>query len=77
MDTTFQSLGLDKLSQNEKIALVHDLSEELEATIPQSSWLTVAQREELRRRIADMDSNPDTSIPWEEVEAEIQRRFSP
>lgn len=75
MATTFESLGLQKLSQDEKIALVDDLSEELEAAIPQSSWLTPSQREELRRRIADMDANPHDSIPWADVQAEIERRF--
>ena len=75
MPMTFESLGLQKLSQHEKIALVDDLSEELEMIIPQSSWLTTNQREELRRRIADMDANPHDWIPWADVKAEIERRF--
>ncbi len=77
MATTFESLGLEKLSHDEKIALVDDLSDELEASPPQSPWLTPVQREELRRRIADMDANPHDSIPWADVQAEIESRFGP
>ena len=75
MATTFQSLGLEKLSPVEKIMLIDDLSEELEAEGAQSSWLTPVQREELWRRIADMDANPHDSIPWSDVKAEIERRY--
>ena len=75
MATTFQSLGLEKLSPVEEMILVDDLSEELEAEGAQSSWLTPLQRDELRRRIADMDAHPHDSIPWGDVKAEIERRY--
>ena len=75
MATTFQSLGLEKLSPVEEMILVDDLSEELEAEGAQSSWLTPVQRDELRRRIADMDAHPHDSIPWGDVKAEIERRY--
>ena len=75
MATTFASLGLQALSDSEKVALVDDLSEEVETTVPPASWLTPTQRTELKRRIADLDANLGDTIPWEDVEAEIERRF--
>ena len=36
--------------------------------------LTEAQKEELDRRIAEMDANPHTGIPWETVREEARKR---
>ncbi|HEX4589868.1 MAG TPA: addiction module protein [Gemmataceae bacterium] len=33
-----------------------------------------AQKDELDRRIADMEANPDDEVPWEQVYAESMRR---
>ena len=32
-------------------------------------------KRELDRRIAELDANPESAIPWEIVEAEINERF--
>ena len=74
MATSFASLGLSHLSHWEKIALVDDLAEELELAASPPA-LSLAQREELKRRIADIEANPDSWIPLNEVHAEIERRF--
>ena len=37
--------------------------------------LTEAQKQELDRRLAELEANPDEVTPWEEVEAEIRARL--
>jgi putative addiction module component (TIGR02574 family) len=36
--------------------------------------LTDGQKQELDRRIADMDANPDDEVPWEQAYAESLKR---
>lgn len=74
MPVTIASLGLDKLSRDERLALVQELWDSIAAE-PGPSLLTDAQREELRRRVADADANPDDGIPWEQVKAEGRAKF--
>jgi putative addiction module component (TIGR02574 family) len=71
---TFASLGLDKLSREERLALVQELWDSIAADNPRS-LLTDAQRAELRRRVAEDDANPDDVIPWEQVKAEGRARM--
>jgi putative addiction module component (TIGR02574 family) len=37
--------------------------------------LTEAQREELDRRLADHEANPDDVVPWDEVKASARARI--
>ena len=37
--------------------------------------LSEAQKQELRRRIAEDDANPDDLVPWELIKAEALARF--
>lgn len=34
--------------------------------------LTAAQQEELTRRLADLEENPEDELPWEAVKAELE-----
>lgn len=38
--------------------------------------LTPAQAEELERRLEEYRSNPESGIPWEQVKAELERKYS-
>lgn len=62
MSATLASLGLDKLSRDERLALVQALWDSIAAEGPH---LTDAQRAELERRIAEDDADPDGGVPWE------------
>ncbi|MBY0523080.1 MAG: addiction module protein [Gemmataceae bacterium] len=74
MATTFASLGLSGLSDGEKLEVIGQLWDDLVATIPPGGLLTEAQREELRRRVADAEANPDDWVAWEEaLEATLKR----
>jgi putative addiction module component (TIGR02574 family) len=74
MTTLLKSLGLDKLSRDERIALAQELWDSIVAE-QGPSLLTEAQRMELLRRADEADADPDGGIPWEEVKAKARARF--
>jgi len=71
MTVSLKSLGIEKLSVEERIALV----EELWDSIAEATPLTEAQRRELDRRLADHEANPDDVIAWDAVKASIAARL--
>ena len=75
MPVTMQSLGIDRLTVEEKLSLVHEIWDDIVDHGPNPS-LTDAQRTELRRRVAEDDVDPDAALPWEEVYSSIVRRYS-
>ncbi len=73
MAATIQTLGIDKLPVDEQLSLVRELWDHIAASGP-TPRLSEAQRQELRRRVADDDAHPDDVIPWEQVKAEARQR---
>ena len=71
MNASLKSLGIEKLSVEERIALV----EELWDSIAEATPLTATQRAELDRRLEDHKRNPEDVIPWEAVKASITARL--
>lgn len=67
MSSQFQTLGIDKLSFSERIALVQAIWDSIAAEV-ESVPLTEAQRQEVDRRLAAHRANPQAAIPWEQVE---------
>ena len=65
------------LSRAEKLELVEELWNEI-ATDPDAepAELSAARREELDRRIREMDTHPERAIPWEKVRARLWQRTS-
>jgi putative addiction module component (TIGR02574 family) len=59
-----------KLTVEERIQLVEEIWDTVAAS-PDSLPLTQAQIEELDRRMADLEVNPDAGRPWEEVRARL------
>lgn len=76
MSPTVQSLGIDQLPREQRIALVLDIWDTIAAESGQP-LLTDAQRRELERRIAEDDANPNDVIPWEQVKAQTLSRLKP
>lgn len=74
MRPTMQSLGIDQMSRDERIALIQEIWNTI-ADEPPLCLLTEAQQAELDRRIADDDANPDDVVPWEQVEAQALARL--
>jgi putative addiction module component (TIGR02574 family) len=76
MAATMQSLGIDRLSVEEKLTLVREIWDSLVAASARPA-LSEEQLQELRRRVAEDEADPDALIPWEEVKAQALRRVSP
>jgi len=74
MTATLESLGIDRMSVDDRILLVQQIWESVEADSA-GALLTEAQRQELERRADDDDANPDDTIPWEQVKAEALARW--
>ncbi|MBI3886765.1 MAG: addiction module protein [Opitutae bacterium] len=41
------------------------------------SDLSLAQKEERARRLAELEDNPAIGVPWEEVRARLRQQLSP
>ena len=74
MTSLMASLGIDRLSNAERLQLVDEILEELsdDRELPP---LTESQRQELDRRLAALEGNPSKGSPWEEVEARVLARL--
>ena len=68
------SLEIDRMTVDERISLVQEIWDSIDAE-PRPPLLSEAQREELERRLADHLSNPDDVVPWEEVKAKALARL--
>ena len=73
MDPILQSLGIDRMSVEARIALATAIWDSIE-TQPHAPLLRDAQRQELERRLADHEANPDDIVPWEQIKAESLSR---
>lgn len=74
MSVSLKSLGIDRLSVEERLALVEELWDSIaeDAAVP----LTDAQRAELDRRLAEHEAHPEDVVSWEDVKASITARLS-
>lgn len=75
MTPTLESLGIDKLSVADWIALAQAIWDSVaaETGLP---VLTDAQKHEIDRRLAAHTANPSAAVPWEQVEAAALARIS-
>ena len=74
MAVTVKSLGIDKLTREERIALVNEIWESIEPE-PRPQPLSEAKQQELARRLAEHKASPDDVVPWETVEAQALARL--
>jgi putative addiction module component (TIGR02574 family) len=74
MSSLITALGIDRMSADERLQLVHEIWDSL-ADEAEAAPLTEAQRQEVDRRWAEHQANPQAAIPWEQVEAEILDRL--
>jgi putative addiction module component (TIGR02574 family) len=66
MSSSMKKLGIDRLGADEKLALLEEIWDSLDAAHPE---LTEAQRVELDRRLTDFEAKPDDIVPWEVVKS--------
>jgi len=74
MSPTLEELGIDRLSIQERLALVQEILDSVMAERGPGP-LSEAKRQELQRRLTDHAANPGDVIPWEQVKAEVEARF--
>lgn len=74
MGALLKSLGIDRLSMEERITLVEDLWDSI-AEESAATSLSDAQRAELDRRLTDYAANPNDVVPWEDVKTSITARL--
>jgi putative addiction module component (TIGR02574 family) len=74
MTESVKSLGIDKMTRDQRLKLVHEIWDTIAAE-SQQSMLSESQLQELDRRIADDDANPDDLTPWEQIKAEAMARL--
>jgi putative addiction module component (TIGR02574 family) len=77
MAIRLEDLGLDRLSLEEKLELVGRLWDEIVASVPPGELLSDAQREELRRRVAEAQAHPEDYVAWEDALAATLKRLVP
>ena len=76
MSVNLAELGLDRLSLEDKLDLVGRLWDDIVTAVPPGSLLSEAQREELRRRVADAEAHPGDCVTWEDALAATTKRLS-
>jgi putative addiction module component (TIGR02574 family) len=73
MVARMKDFGIDRLSFEDRFALMQEISESLRAT-PEQLPLTEEQKQLLDRRLADLDANPGNVTTWEEIKARVRGR---
>ena len=67
------AVDISSLTAEQKLRLIEELWDSLsDDEIP----ITEAQKQELERRLADLESNPDKVVPWDEVRRRLQDRIT-
>ncbi len=68
MAVSLKALGIDRLGVEERLTLVEEIWDSIaadSAAVP----LTPEQTQELERRLAAHEANPEDVVPWAEVKA--------
>ncbi len=73
MAPTMKNLGIDQLSPEQQIALALEIWESLGEARPRGG-LNAEQRAELTRRDAELESNPEMALTWEQIRASVERK---
>jgi len=65
---------IEAMSVDERLVLVSAIWDTIVAENA-GSHLTEEKREELRKRVAEHEAQPDDVVPWEQINAEIDSRW--
>ncbi len=74
MSTTLQQFGIDRMTIAERISIAQEILDSIAAEQP-GATLTEAKRNELTRRLAHHEANPNDALPWAEVKADANARY--
>ena len=73
MSSIFKDLGIDLLSLDQRLDLIHEIWESISAEGGQDR-ISEARRNELETRLAEHIASPDDVVPWEQIKAEAERK---
>jgi putative addiction module component (TIGR02574 family) len=71
MSVSMKALGIDRLSDDEKIALALEIWESLDEARP-ARPLSPAESAELDRREAELDADPSKALTWEQIRSSVE-----
>ena len=71
MSGAMKKLGIDQLNTEQRLSLIEEIWESIDADDSSAAQLSDAQRAELRTRLAEDDATPEDVITLEEVEASL------
>jgi len=72
MSSPLSPMDIQQLNSAEKLDLISQLWDSLPNSL-ESVPISDSHREELDRRLAAADKNPDAAIPWAEVKSLLRR----
>ena len=64
---SMKKFGLDRLDVEQRLALIEEIWDSIDADESTAVQLSDAQRAELQARLAEDDADPDDVISWEDV----------
>jgi putative addiction module component (TIGR02574 family) len=73
MTASFRTLGIDRLSIDDRLSLVHEIWDSIAEDV-ENSPLTEGQKSELSRRVADLEANPDQVDTWDQIKEYLRRK---
>lgn len=73
MAPTMESLGIDRLSPEQRVVLALEIWESLGEARPRGQ-LTAEQRAELAHRNTELDAKPSIALTWEQIRASVEKK---
>ena len=73
MAISMKDLGIDQLTPEDRLNLVHEIWESLSAESDPFP-LTESQQSDLQRRLAEYEHDPKRGSTWEEVKARLSAK---
>jgi putative addiction module component (TIGR02574 family) len=64
-----------QLSVDERLELIDRLWESVACEAPERLELSPTQEAEIERRSAELRTNPELAVPWDEARAQIVKEF--
>lgn len=71
MSPMMKALGIDALSAADRLVLLQEIWDSLAAT-PEQIPVTESQKQDLDRRLAELDADPGIGLTWEEIKARVR-----
>ena len=71
MSGAMKKLGIDRLNVEQRLSLIEEIWDSIDADDSAAAQVTDAQRAELRARLAEDDASPEDVLTLEEVEASL------